>query len=82
MRVVIAHPDGREYSVTEAGFRGLYAEQGFKVVRNEDGTPYEGASGSSDEDKAAQRRERSRISSARRREKLRAERAANGGDEG
>jgi len=31
-RVIISHPDGRSYSVTQAGFAELYEPQGFEIV--------------------------------------------------
>ncbi len=40
--VVIEHKDGRRYGVTEANFRKLYEDDGFKVVAEADNTtPYE-----------------------------------------
>jgi len=42
MRVIIGHRDGREYSVTEADYQRLYADEGFTILRNEDGTKHAG----------------------------------------
>lgn len=47
--VRIAHRDGREFAVTPADYRSkktdaegqTYEQQGFKIVRWEDGEPYE-----------------------------------------
>ncbi len=45
-RFVIVHPDGRRYSVTEEGFRRLYAAQGFAVEGGETARALSGALGS------------------------------------
>jgi hypothetical protein len=39
-RVVIEHPDGRQYSVTRAVFNAIYKALGFKIV-GPDGDPPE-----------------------------------------
>lgn len=39
--LVIEHKDGRQYAVSAADFRKLYADQGFKPVAYEDGSAYE-----------------------------------------
>jgi hypothetical protein len=39
--LIIEHKDGRQYAVSAADFRKQYADQGFKAVRYEDGSPYE-----------------------------------------
>lgn len=41
MRVIIEHKDGKQYSVEPSAFHKLYEQDGYKIVRNEDGTPYE-----------------------------------------
>lgn len=49
-RVLIVHPDGREYSIPAVAFADKrmspdgksYADQGFRIVSDEDGAPYEG----------------------------------------
>lgn len=40
-RVIVGNDAGEEYSVTMAGFRSIYAKRGFRVLRHEDGRPYE-----------------------------------------
>jgi hypothetical protein len=47
-QVQIAHKDGRSYEVSESDFRRrkvegdkTYADLGFKIVANADGSPYE-----------------------------------------
>lgn len=50
-RVIIRHPDGREYGISPSAFThaGLhpdgrsYADAGFQIVGHEDGAPYEPA---------------------------------------
>jgi hypothetical protein len=39
-RVVIEHPDGRQYSVTRAAFNATYKALGFKII-GPDGDPPE-----------------------------------------
>lgn len=39
--VIIEHrTTGEQYGVTVGDFKKHYAEQGFKIVSNEDGSPY------------------------------------------
>ena len=50
-RVFIAHPDGREYSIEPTAFtdprfssqKKSYADQGFRIVSYDDGSPYDGS---------------------------------------
>ena len=39
--VVESRTTGEQYGVTVADFKKHYEEQGFKIVSNEDGSPYE-----------------------------------------
>jgi hypothetical protein len=40
--LVIESPDGAQYATTEKDYKATYADEGFKVIGYEDGTPYEG----------------------------------------
>jgi hypothetical protein len=55
--LVIESPDGAQYATTEKDYKATYADEGFKVIGYEDGTPYENGGGSagSDEDEAPKR---------------------------
>lgn len=63
-RVMIVHPDGREYSILPADFtnsrvsddKQSYADQGFRIASYADQTPYEGPSTKREIEQAAQAR--------------------------
>lgn len=66
--VLIAHDDGREYGIRLADFtnpkvspdRQTYADQGFRIVSYEEGTPYEGPKTKREIERAAQERQAAR----------------------
>lgn len=39
-RIVIRHPDGREYAVLPSLYHEQYEPQGFAAIVYQDGTPY------------------------------------------
>lgn len=64
-RVTIVHADGREYSILPRDFDratvhprgvGSYADQGFRIVAHEDGSPYEGPKTKREIEQAAEQR--------------------------
>lgn len=44
-RLIISHPDGRRYSVTQDGYERVYRPQGFSVEGPETGAAFMGALG-------------------------------------
>lgn len=50
-KVLIRNPEGEEYVVSEADFKKTYADSTFRIVSNEDGSPYEGEKAAPKEEK-------------------------------
>lgn len=71
-RVIIRHPDGREYSVLPRDFtvkdvspeRESYAEQGFRIVSYIGGAEYDGPKTAHEIEKAAEERAAARAERA------------------